>query len=180
MAEESEEDPEPDETPDQETEAGDEEENSNTEEEVEMVESEGGVLDRFNAMGSAEVLVLGSFLGLIVGLGAGSMLAPGGGSFNEAAATNNLQTLFDASTQNASITIGEPERTHGLFLYNVTISSETPNGTRSINRVYYMSPDGELLIPSTGPFGQDLVREVDEALAQIEAQQRQQTNTTGQ
>lgn len=176
---------EPDQAEEEQTEenTGEPDESTGEEEEVEMVDSSReGVVDRFNALGSAEVLVLGAFLGLMVGLGAGAILGGSGGgvTYDEAQASSNLRELFEASTQNSTLSFDRPERRHGLLYYNITVSSETPNGTQTVNQAYYMSPDGALLIPETGPFGQQLVRNVEESLQQIRQRQNQQAPTTGQ
>lgn len=161
---------EPEETPEEETQ---EPEQQETEEEVKMVESETSVMDRFQSLGSAEVLVLGAFLGLMVGLGTGAALSGGSsGGFDEATASQNLQDLFEASTDNATLDIGVPERRNGLLYYNVTVEARGQNGTRNVNQGYYMSPDGALLIPAQGPLGQPVVRNVQQTIQQIEARQQ--------
>ncbi|MFB6190684.1 MAG: hypothetical protein ABEJ91_03880 [Candidatus Nanohaloarchaea archaeon] len=115
-------------------------------------------------------LVGGLVVGLLVGLAAGAFgPVSTGASVSPAQVEQSVTELFSVSgTTPDSVEVTEM---NGMFSVNVTSSQ----GNRTSSQRFYVSPDGQLLIRSTGPFGQPTVYDIDQLKAQLKQQAQNQT-----
>lgn len=151
--------------------------NEETEEEiVEEIEEEtsGGFLGSFDR---EKVLVGGLLAGLVIGLVAGfAFNMADSGSQGEV--RDSLNQLFEATgSQPDSLTVTER---NGMFYATINSSVETENGTQSASQSYFISPDGELLFPTTNAFGQQSYMDIDELIQRAQQRQQQPSGNTSQ
>lgn len=163
---------------------GSSEEETETEEETQQTldeEPEEGVVDEevsdtsfTDSMSFWEVLVIGGVIGLIAGAAVGYTLSPSaasGGSPQQA--QQAVEDLVTAGGFNGTVDVGQPERRHGMYFFNVTFNQETPNGTQTGNQAAYVTTDGELFFPVVDSFFMQSPINIQERLAQQEAQSQQ-------
>jgi hypothetical protein len=116
-------------------------------------------------------LVGGLVVGLLVGLAAGAFgpVSTSGASASPAQVEQSVTELFSVS--GAAPDSVEVTESNGMFSVNVTSSQ----GNQTSSQQFYVSPDGQLLIRSTGPFGRPTVYQMDQLKTQLEQQAQNQT-----
>ncbi|MFB6190989.1 MAG: hypothetical protein ABEJ64_01020 [Candidatus Nanohaloarchaea archaeon] len=125
-----------------------------------------------SSLAPSTALVGGLVVGLVVGLAAGAF-GPVGGSGAQASTADVRQSMNDLfSAAGSTPESVEVTRSSGMFLVNVTSSQ----GNQTASQQFYVSPDGELLIRTRGPFGRPMVQPIDQLIQQLE---QQPSNATG-
>jgi len=94
-------------------------------------------------------LLIGAILGSAGGIGQ-VLPSQGGYTASPGEVTEDMETIFGSQNQTADV--GSPERRHGMYFYNVSVRSETPNGTTTNYQQVYVTSDGELLFPVVESF----------------------------
>lgn len=142
-------------------------------------ETEDGLLGGFT---KTQVASGGLLFGILVGLLAGAVAAPMGssGDIGPAAAQQTVQELLTQSGSNA--TVSQAEKVNGLYRVNLTQEVTQGNQTTTQSQTYYLTVDGEKLIPSAvqSAFGQPrpVVLDVQDIRDSIQQQQEQAQNQT--
>lgn len=129
-------------------EAEDEAEEELDSEDVEVTGGKpGSVSDSLNSLSPASLLGLGLVAGIVLGAGAAQMFAGGSGGYeaSPSAVKGDMQELL--SGPNRTVDVGSADRQHGMYYFNVSTTQQTPNGTSTSYRQFYVSSDGELLFP---------------------------------
>lgn len=145
-------------------------------------ETEEGFLGGF---APPQILAGGALAGVLVGLVLGAVLLPGmgggGDDIGPAAAQNTVEELLTASGSNA--TVSQAEKVNGLYRVNLSQQVTQGNQTTTQTQSYYVTLDGEKLIPSAvqSAFGQPrpVVLDVQDIRENIQRQQEQAQNQTG-
>lgn len=126
-----------------------------------------------SSLAPSTALIGGVVVGLIVGLAAG-VFGPLGGAATQASpgevqqSMNSLFAAAGSAPESVDVT-----RSSGMFLVNVT--TQGANGTAS--QQFYVSPDGQLLFRTRGPFGQSMVQNIDRLMLQLQQQAQNRTQT---
>jgi hypothetical protein len=144
-------------------------------------ETEEGFLGGF---APPQILAGGALAGVLVGLVLGAVLLPGmgggGDDVGPAAAQSTVEELLTASGSNA--TVGQAEKVNGLYRVNLSQQVTQGNQTTTQTQSYYLTLDGEKLIPSAvqSAFGQPrpVVLDVQDIRENIQRQQEQAQNQT--
>lgn len=133
--------------------------------------------NKLSDMSAKKLLLLGGLSGLLLGLLVGFALSPGMAAQGQPdEAKSALEELVAAQNINGTADVGEPVRKHGLYMFNVSMTQETPNGTQTGHQSFYVTQDAELLIPViSNPFVGNIPMNIEETLAQ-QRQARQQQN----
>ena len=145
-------------------------------------ETEEGFLGGF---APPQILAGGALAGVLVGLVLGAALLPGmgggGDDIGPAAAQSTVEELLTASGSNA--TVSQAEKVNGLYRVNLSQQVTQGNQTTTQTQSYYVTLDGEKLIPSAvqSAFGQPrpVVLDVQDIRENIQRQQEQAQNQTG-
>jgi len=144
-------------------------------------ETSDGLLGSFTR---SQVLAGGALFGLLAGLIVGAV-AFQGASTGDIGPQRAQQTVQDLLTQSGSnATVSEAEKVNGLYRVNLTQQVTQGNQTTSQSQTYYVTLDGEKLIPSAvqTAFGQPrpVILDVDDIRESIQQRQEQQSqNQTG-
>lgn len=150
-----------------------------SEEEIIEEETSGGLLGSFSRN---TVLVSGVVLGVLIGL-IGAYGALGGasptGMASQGEVENSITELFTATGMNASqFDVSEYTQQNGMHYVTINVTQQAGNETQTSSRSYYVSPDGQLLIPEAvrSPLGgsQRVVTNIENAIQQLEARQSQE------
>jgi len=149
--------------------------------EVEEIEEETseGLLGSFSR---STVLASGVVLGVLIGLVAayGALGSTSSGMVSQDQVESSVSELFTASGVDASqFEVAEYTQQNGMHYMTLNITQQTQNGTQTSSRSYFVSPDGELLFPELQSALVQTPINIDETIQQIEAQQEQQNQQTG-
>ncbi|MFB6193293.1 MAG: hypothetical protein ABEK00_03505 [Candidatus Nanohaloarchaea archaeon] len=138
-------------------------------------ETKGGILGSYSRN---SVFAGGLLLGLLIGLVAVGLSSAGMG-MNQISknAAHDRVTKIVGDQVNVSSSFGEE---HGLYTFNITTVGQRGNKTVTQTRTYYMTQDGELILPTQSPLtGQSMVINVDQAIeAAQEARNQEPANET--
>lgn len=154
-----------------------EEDEVSEEEVLEEIEKEtsGGILGSYPRN---SVFAGGLILGLLIGLVAmGISGMPGGGAdqISTADAQDRVTQIVGEQVQLSSF-----EEEHGLYTFNITSQGQQGNETVTRTQSFYMTLDGEKIIPKQSPLtGSSMVIDVDQAIQAAQQQNNQPpTNET--
>lgn len=146
----------------------DNEQESMDEEEVENV-PEPSSSDDSGFDSAIPLAAAGVVIGLLIGLAAGQMFM--GTSGNPQQASQNVEDVIASGGFNGTVDVGTPDERHGMYYYNVSVTQETPNGSRTSYQPAYVTKDGELLFPEVQSFMLTSPINMPEAIAQNNQQQ---------
>jgi len=143
-------------------------------------ETEDGLLGGFTP---PQLLTGGALAGILVGLIAGAFLLPGAGGndVSPAAAQSTVQDLLGENQNN--VTVGQAEKVNGLYRVPLTQEVTQGNETTTQTQNYYLTVDGEKLIPESiqTAFGQQRPVVLDvEQIRESQRQQEQNQTTSNQ
>ncbi|WP_347720209.1 hypothetical protein [Candidatus Nanohalovita haloferacivicina] len=148
------------------------------EEVLEEIEKEtaGGILGGYS---KNSIFAGGLILGLLVGLVAMGVSGMAGGQDKV-----SPQTAQDRVTQivGEQVQLSSFETEHGLYTFNITSSGQQGNETVTRTQSFYMTLDGDKIIPKQSPLtGSSMVIDVEDAISAAEQQRNQPTTnqTTG-